>query len=668
MKHTLRLPVRRLCRFFALQILVLLSLLSLYTPGAVAQLEGRIAAEPIAIGYVRNLTPPKMFSYARSLAERLEVAARLFEEVPTEELEKMASQVDEPVNGVAWYMVQGLLPSFESITFQQVVDETDAQRLLKVREEQFGSNAVVESKGNGCYLQSTSWSWKHELPPGQDENTYAQGRPSQRGFTFSSKVIEEDGKRFVEQSQTMTMIYRFHDGFLFQANFEELWEMSLPTADVLTRDVRREHDLGLQAYLNRIPAGIRQLGWNMLNSGVSTQIQQRDGEDQNLYQMRRSSADLALPLIKAALFDIDETKGWISFASAQDGAVRGQLTVHARDNSALTRTLEGISAGRSRFAPVLRDDAAATVHLCVQLPEELPTLLKATGLWFGQLIAHETNQQAEMVRAAQELSGMLDGLAEHRTLELLLKLGWTEASAGVIYGGMQVDADSSLIRSLHDLIVHGPNVPPEVVQSVSIIELDGKPAIRIHLPEEATSELVESSSLRITDLYLAHWNSCLWFCAGGENSHEILRQCAVRCQDANYGSRTPLLSAKVDFQKWLSYPQDDPTGIAGWLNWMDHNAAWFPPTPMMMYTSSKPTPLLKKVFDLGGDQDAGFQVTADTSGLIINASIGEAFANYMLMRMISGQDAMMQEQRQRAAEAQKAAAEAAADIIEATTE
>lgn len=639
------------------RILPAILLLFVCRDSATAQIEGRIAADPIAVGYARNMTAPRVLSYARSLAERLEIGEEILREVPPEATEKMASRVEEPIDGVAWYMVQGLLPSFEAVTFRQVADEADAERLVKQNGEQFGSDPVLTRKGNGCFSQTTSWNGSYELAPGADE-ALPEG-PLPRGFTRTSKIIEKDGKRYVEHQQSMTTIFRFHEGFLFQSNFEELWSMSLPTSDFLIRGVRREHDLGLQAFLNRIPIGIRQLGWNMLNSGVSTQIQQRDGEDQNAYQMRRSSADLALPLIRALLFDVDDIRGWLSFASEQDSAIRGELTVSARENSGLTHMLEQLTSGRSRFAPVLRDDAAVTIHLCVQFPEELTVLLTSAGNWLQQRISEETGQQPSIMQAAAEISEMLNGVAEHRTMELLLKLGWTETSGGVIYGGIQIDAESALINSLHDLVNHAPNSSPDFREAVSRIELDGRPALCLRMPDDVISELQTAASLRISHVYLLHAESCLWFAAGAENARDILHQCLIRCHESGHVSRTPLFSAKADFQKWLSYPQDDPSGIAGMLDWMDHNAAWFPPSPMMMYSSRQPTPLLQRVFDLGGSQEASLRIDTDSSGIVVRMSLGEAIANYMLARMISTQDAMLHDQKERTRQAQEAARKAA---------
>lgn len=137
----------------------------------------------------------------------------------------------------------------------------------------------------------------------------------------------------------MTEYCRVFDNVLYKAHFEELLEMELPSANSVTSSVSTSNDLGFDAYLDRVPVGIRQLGWNMLTAAVGTQLQQHDDESDTTYNMRRSSGDLGLALTKAVLFDIDNSSGWMRFASPDDDSLRGELRIRARNNSELTKQL-----------------------------------------------------------------------------------------------------------------------------------------------------------------------------------------------------------------------------------------------------------------------------------------------------------------------------------------
>jgi len=649
---------------------VVLAGVALASPALQAQLTGKIADKPIAVGYARDIGPVQVMDYAKKLTERLAIGKSMREDIESErstaQMENSFPKVEHPLYGVAFYMVTGLIPSFETVSFQQVIDEADARRLVNGRKQQWGERGSMEDLGNGCFRVMYRSTNSYPLPEGADEAQYtSQNSLNQgNGWKNETKIIEKEGKKFVEQTYGMTQLMRFHDNMLYEGTFDELFTMELPSADAITSGVDGSTDLGFDAYLDRIPQGIRMLGWNLLTAAVGTQLQQRDEEPETSYAMRRSSGDAGLALVKAVLFDVDHSEGWLKFASENEPSIRGELRVRARNNSQLSKQLLE-AGGVSRFAPILSDKAAVTAHLCVRLPEEAPAALLATGTWLRETVGLEYNLDAAMVTAAEALSETLAGIAEHRNLELLLKAGWTEESGGVFYGGLQLHDNPQLLSSIHHFLMHMPGNPPDVDQLIRLTDEDGLPMIRFQLPPDGVESIRRDSGMMITHIWLAHQNSCLWFAAGTENSKEIIRQSLARCTEGSVAARTPLVSLRIDMERWLSYPQDDPAGIAQLPHYLDENAWWFPPNPMgaMMFGGSggnpeKPTPIMLPVFDLGGSQQFWLTLEADDSGILLQTSVGLALANHMFARGIDAQENRMAAQRKQMEEAQAAAQKA----------
>jgi len=660
-------------RSAAFRVLVFLLLFAGATPRiAKAQLKGKIADKPIAIGYLRNVTQQKTMEYVLNLTERLEIGATMRSQFGSENIQEQLAgsqpKVDDPVYGVAWYMVTGLIPSYDTISFQPVVDEADARRLMNGEKANYGTNGFMEDLGNNCYKSSYRFSSESPLPEGYDESQITTSNNNQQpdGWKNEQKIIEKDGKKFLQHNQSYTQYGRYYDNVLYKAAFEELLEMELPTSGSVTTSISSENDLGFDAYLDRIPIGIRQLGWNMLSAAVGTQLQQHDDEPETTCNMRRSSGELGLALSKAVLFDIDNSSGWMRFASADDDSLRGEFRIRSRNNSELTKQLQS-AAGLSQFAPILNDNAAATIHVCLRFPEEAPAALLATGTWLQEEIDRESKGDPGMVDAARVLSETLAGIADHRNLELLAKAGWSDSSGGVFYGGVQVSENPDLLRSLHHFMTHAGNVPPNIDEIITLSEEDGRPMIRVNVPPQEVGQLAETSGMRISHAYMIHEGSRLWFAAGAENAKEILRQSIDQCNSSGLAYQTPLLTVKIDMQRWLDYPLEDASGIAPLPRWLDENAWWFPPTPisvsngMMGSDPGKSEPIMQRVFDLGGSQQGSLTVQADESGILVQAALGEALANHMLARMIDSQEGMMKRQQ----EAQKAANEATKKALEA---
>ena len=628
-----------------------------------AQLDGRLADRPLGVGYQRNINQVRVLEYVKHLGQRLELGTSMFDRVTDEQMEGLRSQVDQAISGTAWYMVQGLIPSFENIYFQEVVDEADAKRMMNAQKKMYGANGTLHTESDGMFKLVNRNSWNQDVPEGRNPDEYVkqfQRDTGNRGMRRSAKVIEVDGKMKIENSWTTTQYFRYQDQLLFSGNFEELWDIELPTSDSLTSGVDTVNDMGLDAYFDRIPTAIKTLGWSMLSSGASTQMQQRDDEGQTIADLRKSSYQFGLDVIKSLMFDVDEARGWLRFATDDQQSVRGELNFDTRRNSGLTKQLEDVSSANSRFAPILRDDAAATLHVCLRAFEESDPLLNAAGAWLQKSIDEATNGDSAMVDGANRLAETLTGISDHQVLEAFVKVGWTEASGGVIYGGLQVDDNPALLRSLYDVAI-AANAPTAVAEAFQIVETDGQEVVQITLPDGVTNDIARDTSLTLTHAYITHQNSCLWFAVGGENAFDIIRSSVARCSSSGLAARAPLLTASVDMDRWMSYPQDDPTGVAGLLLWLDANQNAFPPSPMSFQfggrQSEKPTPLLQRVADLGGEMQAGLTVIADKGGIRLNLKMGEVIANYYVARMVDSQEKMISRSRDQARErAEKAKA------------
>jgi hypothetical protein len=273
----------------------------------------------------------------------------------------------------------------------------------------------------------------------------------------------------------------------------------------------------------------------------------------------------------------------------------------------------------------------------------------------------EFSADPQMVAAGEMMAGVLTGISEHRNLELLMKAGWTKASDGVLYGGLQLNENPELLKNVHYVLLHLPNADEAIEKMMTLEDRLGLQVIVFRFPDDVVEGMRQAIGANITHLYLAHQNSCLWYAAGTENAVEIIRQSVERCTQNTRAARTPLISGQLDLERWLGYPQDDPAKITSMISWLDENAGWFPLTPMMMLIGGerrKPSSLMHRVFELGGDQKANFSLEADESGLLLQVSLGEAIANYMVAGMIDAQEAMMEEQQKNAQEMQRKQTEA----------
>lgn len=645
-----------------------------------------LADQPIVILRSGGFSTKTGEDYFRKLRDDLGVGNKLASQIEQNKDKPLASKLDKPVSGLLVYLSPGLLPSVEQIQFSEVADHEEFVRLINSRSSLTGATAKLEGSGDLYSLVVTN-TWRDdyeeilpasntevvEEPPGGpgspedaandpsiavDEDAPATtnsvtisigGSTTGAGVVVGSvdsndegKVIEENGQKFREYSSTSTSYFRYHDGFLFESQTNALHTMNLPSGDSLRQMENADVGGEVVFHPDRIPMGIRMLGWNALSTAAGAELQQRDEEPEQEYAVRRSAGDAGLALIRSAMFDTEKVATWIK-VPFDENPVQGEFRINARKNSDLGRTLREVSSPERRFAPILNDDAAATVYLAAHLPEEWRNVVSAYLASVTEDVT-KSPDHSDAERAVQlTWFKSLASLAEHGNVEFCVKLGWSKESGGVIYGGIQLNDNPELLAAIQSATneAGGQDAQPELVQ------LHEMPMLKMPVPTDLDME-----PINLTHAYLANIDSCLWFAVGGENAHEIIRQSVERCREAGGRIATPVFTASVDLQRWADYPQDDATGLTAQHSRWYPLTSWFVSWTVEDFTGSPEEEddedtSRSEVFDralaLGGSKVMSFTIDTDESGMVSRVSVGEAVARaYAAISVLSIEDLVSQ--------------------------
>jgi hypothetical protein len=645
-----------------------------------------LADQPIVILRSGGFSTKTGEDYFRKLRDDLGVGNKLASQIEQNKDKPLASKLDKPVSGLLVYLSPGLFPSVEQIQFTEVADHGEFIRLINARSSLTGATAKLEGSGD-LYSMVVTNTWRDDyeeiLPAsntevveessdgrsspedaandpaiGVDEEPPATtnsvtisigGSTTGAGVVVGSvnsndegKVIEENGKKFREYSSTNTSYFRYHDGFLFESQTNALHKMNLPSGDSLRQMDNADVGGEVVFHPDRIPMGIRMLGWNALSTAAGAELQQRDEEPEQGYAVRRSAGEAGLALIRSAMFDTEKVSTWIK-VPFDENPVQGEFRINARKNSDLGRTLREVSSPERRFAPILNDDAAATVYLAAHLPEEWRSVVSA---YLASVTADVANSPdySDAERVAQlTWYKSLASLAEHGNVEFCVKLGWTKESGGVIYGGIQLNDNPELLAAIQSAI----NEAGEADAQIELVQLYEMPMLKMPVPTD-----VDMEPINLTHVYLANIDSCLWFAVGGENVHEIIRQSVKRCREAGGRIATPVFTASVDLQRWADYPQDDATGLTAqhsrWYSLMSFFVSWtvedFTGAPEEEDDEdTSRSEVFNRALALGGSKVMSFTIDTDESGMVSRVSVGEAVARaYAAISVLSIEDLVSQ--------------------------
>jgi len=627
------------------------------------QESSQLADEPIFIARFNGWTQDRFAEYLRELNRDLQVGSKITEAIEKSKKETATSTVETPVSGFLVYMRRGLIPAAEQIQYSEVASQDEFEKLVRMQKTQAGNSSVVEGSGDKFKLDHTtvveveitdeplgvtvsdddggipvkqvsasttdapvSESQDVDIPEGHQTTAMIGPFGVSSSTTDSTgRIVEIDGRRFRTNSYTNTRYYRYHDGFMFTGDSDVVWEMNPPSTAVLRDQNDGELNGQLSFYPDRIPMGFRQLGWDVLNAAAGTELQQHDDEPVTDYAWRRAWGKAGLSQVQAVMFDTQEITGWMKFAQ-HDEPVRGELKIAARTNSNLAKTLLEIAAADSRFAPILNDTAAATLHVALNLPDDW----KEAGVALRDSYAAELSDDADAASlAALDIIHSATSCSDHGTLEAMVKLGWSQESGGVIYGGLQVDENPNLLNTILTMISTDAtsDEPYELIQKGDL------QLLKITMPVDDSADFV-----RLSHAYIAHADSCVWFAVGGENADEMIRLSLERCREAGGRIRTPLLTAAIDFDRLLASPQDDATGLTAiWpfcFTEMESLMREYAPFGSEPDQLGRESDIAVRALQLGGSKSVNLALAADESGLLLRGTLGTALLRSLLAPVV----------------------------------
>lgn len=639
---------------------------------AVADKAPRLAEQPIVVVRYGGLYAKSTETYIRKLRDDLGIGSAITDALDSDsdKLKASVTKRENPASGMLVYLGEGLLPSVEQVQFSEVVDHEEFVRLINTRSESAGPVSELDGSGD-LYSMVLTNTWRVEenaikpvsssevvqepgataenaeigvdeaTPSSSGNVTISIGASSGTGVFIGSnssqgegKLIEENGKQFREYSSQSTSYFRFHDGFMFESPTKALHTMKLPSGDSLRQMDNADVNGEVTFHPDRIPMGLRMLGWNALSTAAGAELQQWDGESDVDYAVRRSAGDAGLALVRSAMFDTEKVSTWLKLAF-DESPVLGEFRISSRNNSDLGRTLRELSSAERRFAPILNDDAAATIYLAARLPEEWRNVVSAYVASLSEDVT-SSSEYSDAERAAQLTWNKSHGaVAEHGNVEICVKLGWSKESGGVIYGGVQLNENPELLAAIQS----EENDDGELDTQSEMVQLHDMSMLKMLIPEDSELEPV-----KLSHVYLANVDSCLWFAVGGENAHEMIHQSVTRCREAAGRISTPVFTAAVDLQRWADYPQDDATGltilhqhfyygISSLVSFMAEDFMGNPDTDEEEADDSHDE-VFQRAMSLGGSRAVSFTVDTDESGLVARGSVGDAVARGYAAAMV----------------------------------
>lgn len=145
-------------------------------------------------------------------------------------------------------------------------------------------------------------------------------------------------------------------------------DREFPRPDELLNGVSSEYDMAVRLDVEAIPVATRTLLYGLINTGISTQLQQRNEEPDGAYRIRRSEGDRALAALKMLMMDCQKLTFGIQ-VSEEDEMVNLDLVIDALKGSQMLKEMLGSADRPSYFIPLLDEEAMVSLSLSSMIAE-----------------------------------------------------------------------------------------------------------------------------------------------------------------------------------------------------------------------------------------------------------------------------------------------------------
>ena len=143
-------------------------------------------------------------------------------------------------------------------------------------------------------------------------------------------------------------------------------DYEFPDPLTVTKRLADRYDIAIEFNLTQVPEGMKHIFLDFLRASTETAIQQRDGEPETAYRMRRLNALDTLDWLDKLLLQGERLTFGLKVDPKSKYATI-ELDVQAKQDSAFAKALQDVAARPSYFSNVVEDDVPLTFSMSVMM-------------------------------------------------------------------------------------------------------------------------------------------------------------------------------------------------------------------------------------------------------------------------------------------------------------
>ncbi|MDB5338038.1 MAG: hypothetical protein JWN70_3657 [Planctomycetaceae bacterium] len=352
--------------------------------------------------------------------------------------------------------------------------------------------------------------------------------------------------------------------YAFVSQKQENLERDLSDPTQYTRRLSASYDVAVSVNLRAIPKPSRELLLDFLRASTEASLQQRDGEPDSAFRIRKAAATVNQENTEMFLTQAEEATLGFNVSSAEKAAFL-ELVVTADPKSEYAKVLNELGTSRSRFTPLLKNSTPLTASAALMVDKNGRKFIKELLTVAEQNLIGELDKSASKdetkVSPISELFKSVQASVADGKLDFVAQFVGDPPGPFTFAGGLTIAESEKFNIGLTEIFerLKGKSefesVQTNVLEHRGVIlhRLQGK-----RVPDNNADRLFGKDH----GLYIGSGNGILWFAIGGENGLPVLKSMIDTVTDAP-ADDNPVMPAQivVHLSSWLGL-MERPDGTA----------------------------------------------------------------------------------------------------------
>lgn len=385
-------------------------------------------------------------------------------------------------------------------------------------------------------------------------------------------VEGKKGYHTIRYGESFQIRTRQIGGYLFLVGpdgDDETLEKIFPDPIKLTSRMSSQYDAAISLQIKNVPPTTRQLFLEFVKNSSQAELQQRDGEPESSYRLRRANGENWLEFVEKVVIQGEE----FTIGGRMDPATRKSnidLEIAGTSDSKLAKFFQDMAGKRSYFGNLMANPSTLTMSISWLMSEkQRPQLVNFFEAARKEIAAGSKNGKTEGLSAVVDpVFKALIATAEVGHFDFFAQITGTEPGQFGLLAGTRLTASRSFPSQFSDLLQFAKDNLNEndVVSKLEIgsSEIDSLPVHRLEVspPDKPGQRMFGETA----HLHLYATQHALWFAFGGDSALQVLEeglaQVAAPQDPQQARNRIPFMLV-THAKNWLSVGDDEnPRAVA----------------------------------------------------------------------------------------------------------